>query len=228
VGDGRVVVAGRFNGPPGSGNGGYTAGLVAAQLPEPGGAAQVTLRTPPPLDTPLRVEHADGGVRAYHGDTLVAEAVPARLEGGPVPSVGYDEAVAASSAYPGFVEHPFPTCYVCGPERAAGDGLRIFPGPRPGDRTAAPWLVPPDVSALTGWAALDCPGGWAIIGPGRRYVLGRMTAQVLAVPPAGALCVVMGAVVSAEGRKAQVSSALYDLDGELLAQARSTWIAVAG
>ncbi|MEV4624044.1 hypothetical protein AB0J74_35700, partial [Asanoa sp. NPDC049573] len=24
-------------------------------------------------------------------------------------------------------DHPFPTCYVCGPERA--DGLRIFPGP---------------------------------------------------------------------------------------------------
>ena len=40
----------RFNGPPGSGNGGYTCGLVAGLL---GGPAEVTLRLPPPLGTPL-------------------------------------------------------------------------------------------------------------------------------------------------------------------------------
>ena len=26
-------------------------------------------------------------------------------------------------------EHPLPTCFVCGPARAKGDGLRIFAGP---------------------------------------------------------------------------------------------------
>jgi hypothetical protein len=227
VADRRITVAARFNGPPRSGNGGYTAGLVAAQLPDPGWAAQVTLRMPPPLDTPLQVTNATGGgVEAHHGDKLVAEAAPARLDAEPVPPVTWDQAVTASAEYPGFVEHPFPTCYVCGPERAVGDGLRIFPGPLPGGRTAAPWLVPAGVSALTAWAVLDCPGGWAIIGPGRPYVLGRMTARVLAVPPAGARCVVVGAVAATDGRKAQVGSALYDQDGELLAQARSTWIEI--
>jgi hypothetical protein len=53
-----------------------------------------------------------------------------------------------------------------------------------------------------------------------------MTARVLAVPPAGARCVVVGAVAATDGRKAQVGSALYDQDGELLAQARSTWIEI--
>ena len=132
----------------------------------------------------------------------------------------------AGTGYPGFADHPFPTCYVCGPRRATGDGLRIFPGPLPGGRTAAPWTVPADVSAVTLWAALDCPGGWAIIAPGRPYVLGRMAARVHAVPPGGARCVVTGVVARVEGRKATVRSALYAEDGTLLALARSTWISI--
>ena len=34
---------------------------------------------------------------------------------------------AGRPAYPGFIEHPFPTCFVCGPRRE--DGLRHLPGP---------------------------------------------------------------------------------------------------
>ena len=29
----------------------------------------------------------------------------------------------------GLHDHRYPTCFVCGPERAQGDGLRIFTGP---------------------------------------------------------------------------------------------------
>jgi hypothetical protein len=53
-----------------------------------------------------------------------------------------------------------------------------------------------------------------------------MEAKVEAVPPPGAECVVLGAVMGSQGRKAQVRSALYDSAGALLAQAHSTWIAV--
>lgn len=222
----EIIVAARFNGPPDSGNGGYTAGLVAAAIGAERTGAVVTLRTPPPLDTALRVHPARGGITVYHGDTLVVEATAAELDDEPAAAVAYEEAVAAADDYPGFADHPFPTCYVCGPQRAAGDGLRIFPGPLPGGRTAAPWTVPPDVSAVTLWAALDCPGGWSIIAPGRPYVLGRMAAAVVTVPPAGTQCVVKGAVDEVEGRKAVVRSALYGEDGSLLAQARSTWIAI--
>jgi hypothetical protein len=221
-----MIIEARFNGPAGSGNGGYTAGVVAAALGAARTGATVTLRLPPPLNTPLQVTRSDGRVTAHAGDRLVAEAEVAELTDEAVPPVTYDEAVAAATAYPGFAEHPFPTCYVCGPERQAGDGLRIFPGLLPDGRTAAPWTVPPDVSTITVWAALDCPGGWSIITPGRPYVLGRMTARADAVPEAGTACVVMGAVAEVDGRKAQVRSALYSADGALLAQARSTWIAI--
>jgi hypothetical protein len=221
-----MIIEPRYNGPAESGNGGYTAGLVAAALGGDYTGAVVTLRVPPPLATPLQVTPTDGGVRVHAGEQLVAEAAPATLRDEPVPPVSYEDAVAASTTYAGFVDHPFPTCYVCGPQRAEGDGLRIFPGALPDRRVAAPWTAPADVSSITAWAALDCPGGWSIIAPGRPYVLGRMTARVQGVPQPGGRYVVMGAVAQVEGRKAQVRSALFGADGALLAQASSTWIAI--
>lgn len=223
-----MLISRTFNGPPGSGNGGYTAGLVASQLDIPDGAvAEVTLRVPPPLETPLRVVPTPGGIEVYEegGGRLVAEAAAVPLDDPPPPGVSYDEAVDAAAGYAGFVEHPFPTCYVCGTQRP--DGLRIFPGPLPDGRgTAAPWHVPDGVSAVMVWAALDCPGGWAVLGPGRPYLLGRMAARVLAAPPVGTRCVVVGAVAATEGRKAYVGSALYGPGAEPLGYARSTWIAI--
>ena len=221
-----MIIEPRFNGPAGSGNGGYTAGLVAAALGAEHTGAVVTLRVPPPLATPLQVTRTDAGISVHAGEQLVAEAAPAALSDEPVLPVPYEDAVAASTGYAGLVDHPFPTCYVCGPQRAEGDGLRIFPGPLPDGRVAAPWTAPADVSSVTAWAALDCPGGWSIIAPGRPYVLGRMTARVQAVPAPGDRCVVLGEVAQAEGRKAQVRSALFGADGALLAQASSTWIAI--
>lgn len=220
----QIVIGTRFNGPPESGNGGYTAGLVAAALRNDATDTVVTLRQPPPLATPLRVDVTEAQVAVYDGDLLIAEGAPAVLDEPAVAPVTLTEAAAAAEAYAGFSDHPFPTCYVCGPGRE--DGLGIFPGPHAPGRTAAPWQVPEDVTTATVWGALDCPGGWSIIGPGRPYVLGRMTARVLAMPPSGSQCVVTGAVGEVEGRKATVRSAVYTDTGELLAQARAIWIAI--
>ncbi len=206
----------RFNGPPGSGNGGYCAGLFAAGAP-----VEVTLRLPPPLDLPLST--VDGAVRAPDG-TVVASLAPAPPVDAVVPPVPYPSAVEAAQRYEGFAEHPFPTCYVCGPERA--DGLRIFPGRLGDGTTAAPWTVPADVSGPTVWAALDCPGGWAVLGAGRPYVLGRIAVTLHRVPAPGEHCVVRGALDRSEGRKALVHTTLYGPDGAELARARATWIAV--
>lgn len=224
-----MIIERRFNGPPDTGNGGYTAGMLASHLmPGQATAVEVTLRVPPPLDTPLRVHDGDGQSTAYLDGQLVAEARRApELPDPPVPPVGFDEATRAAAGYPGLTEHPFPTCYVCGVDRPSGDGLRIFPGPLPDGRTAAPWEVPDDVTSATVWAALDCPGGWSIIGPGRPYVLGRITAVLGEVPPIGARCVLVGALISAEGRKAQVRTSLYrEGHPEPVARAAATWIAV--
>jgi hypothetical protein len=48
-----LVIPSRFCGPPGSGNGGYVCGRIAAYLDGP---VTVTLRRPPPLATPMTVE----------------------------------------------------------------------------------------------------------------------------------------------------------------------------
>ncbi|MGC5309515.1 hypothetical protein [Micromonospora zamorensis] len=209
----------RYNGPPGSGNGGWSAGVFAT---ETGGSepVEVTLRRPPPLETELTL--VDGAVRDPSGE-LVAEVRPAGVVDAVVPPVDLATAVAAAAHFPGLVEHPFPGCYVCGPQRA--DGLRIFPGRLPDGRTAAPFRAPEQVNEATVWAALDCPGGWAVLAPGRPYLLGRIAAVVTALPGPGDECVVTGELLGVDGRKALVRTSLYGPDGALLGAARATWIA---
>jgi hypothetical protein len=215
--NGPVIIASRFNGPPGSGNGGYSAGVFA----DGAGNVEVTLRRPPPLDTPFTRLGAE--VRAPDG-TVVAEVAPAAPVDVVVPPVGNGEAAVAARRFAGFADHPFPTCFVCGPRR--DDGLDIFPGRLEDGRTAAPWTVPDEVSVPLVWAALDCPGGWSVLSAGRPYVLGRLAVDVARLPEPGARCVVVGAMASTEGRKALVHSTLYGPDGAELARARATWIAI--
>jgi len=93
--------------------------------------------------------------------------------------------------------------------------------------TAAPWTVPAEVVPATVWAALDCPGGWAVLAPGRPYVLGRIAVLVDRMPVPDEQCVVVGAMTATAGRKALVQTALYSRDGTELARARATWIALA-
>lgn len=227
-----MIIESRYNGPADSGNGGWTAGCVAALLNQPAGGDQpaavtVTLRRPPPLETPLRAERADGQIRVYAPDgSLIAEAAPAIAPGNELEAISYLEAVEASVSYPGFANHPFPTCFVCGPRRQHGDGMRLFPGRIMEGMTAAPWRAPDDVSATMVWAALDCPGGWSVGIEARPYVLGRLTAHVATVPSPGDDCVVVGRLLRAEGRKADVATTLFGPDAAVLATARATWIAI--
>jgi hypothetical protein len=221
-----ITIARRFNGPPTTGNGGYSAGTVAALL-GPNTPARVTLRRPPPLATQMTVRHAAAGVEVYDGEDLVAVAAPDELAPDEVVAgVPLAQASSAARAYPGFSRHPFPTCFVCGPGRDPDDGLRIYPGRLDDGRTAAPFVAPMEISPVLMWAALDCPGGWAAPQDVRPYVLGTITARVLAVPMAGDECVAMGEVVSQHGRTATVRSTVYSPTGGLLAHARATWVAL--
>ena len=245
--DSPVVIPARFRGPTSSGNGGYTAGLVAerfANHPDPAPecpVVEVTLRKPPPLETDLAVEHLEGPTtRVLLGDAVVAEARCTAEELHPVEEVAWDDASAAMQDYPGFRSHPFPRCFVCGVAREEGDGLRIFPGPVGDGRVAATWtpheslavasdLLDPGVQRVgiaTAWAALDCVGGWSTDLEGRPMVLGRIAAQVDALPVVGEPHVVVGAELSSEGRKTFTASTIYDSDGRIVARARHTWIAI--
>jgi hypothetical protein len=221
---GPIVIGMRYNGPPGSGNGGYTAGLVAAHAPWE--VPEVTLRQPPPLETELAVAAADDVVRVTAPDgSLVAEARPSEVDG-VVPGVDHAAAVTASAGFSGFANHPFPTCFVCGPRRPDDDGLKIFPGRLADGRTAAPFLVPDGVTPDLIWAALDCPGGWAVPQEGRPYVLGRCAVRIDALPEPGDRCVVMGEMTGSDGRKAFARTALYSPAGEAIAISHSVWIAL--
>jgi hypothetical protein len=217
----ELVIDPRFNGPAGSANGGYTCGLVADLVD---GIAEVTLRRPPPLGRPLSVEQEDGRIVVRDGDAVVAEAVEAPFEVEVPEPPTYEEAARASSRYPGFDVHAFPTCFVCGPEREVGDGLRIFAGPLGDGRVAAPW-TPTEVDRHVVWAALDCPGAIAVGFPNRgETLLGRFSAHIDELPEVGEACVVVGWPLGEEGRKLYAGTALYGEGGRPLARAKATWV----
>ena len=210
-----ILIDPRFNGPRGSANGGYTCGLLAAQVGEP---AEITLRAPPPLARPLRFD----GSRLWDGETLIAEARRTDEALTPPPVVSFKDAERASRAYPGFEEHAYPTCFVCGPAR--DDGLGLFTGPLDGDLLATPW-VPKETARELVWAALDCPGAIAVGWSGRgEWLLGRMAGRVDDIPQIGERCVVTARAAGREGRKGFASTAAYGEDGRLLGVSSQTWI----
>jgi hypothetical protein len=235
-----LTVPARFNGPPDSGNGGWTCGLVAEAASVSGlEGPTVSLKAPPPLEVAMVLEPDEEGLRLRDGDRLVALARPGPLlpasEVDPGPAVGPATAQQAEARYPGLRSHPFPTCFVCGPDRAPGDGLRIFPGRLDDDRVASTWTPDPSVAGGDGsvgtpvtWAALDCVGGWSSDLENRPMVLAAMAAELVGSPPqAGTAYVVVGRLVRSEGRKTWTVSGMYDAAGGLVARAQHLWIAFA-
>ena len=219
-----LTIDARYNGPDGSANGGYTCGRIAALLD---GRAEVTLRSPPPLERALVVERNGDGLRVLDGEALVAEAVPATVEVELPDAPSYEDAEAAAARYPGFAEHAFPRCFVCGPERVPGDGLRVFAGPLGDGRFAATW-TPTEVRPELVWAALDCPGAIAVGFPDRgETLLGRFAVGIDEPPEPGERCVVLAWSLGEDGRKLYAATALFGDDGRPLARARATWIAPA-
>jgi len=216
-----MIVDARYSGPDGSGNGGYVGGLLAGELAAD--TVTVTLRQPPPLARELQVDRDESGngVRLWDGERLIAEALAGAIVVPPVPAVPYEVALEGAEKYRAAESHPFPRCFVCGPERE--DGMGLEPGPVGEGLVASPW-TPEDPSYELLWAALDCPGGWSCFQPGRPALLGTMTAQVVELPEDGERCVVMGLARSREGRKLHAATAAYGADGRLLGRAEQIWI----
>ena len=227
-----VRVERRFQGPERSGNGGYVAGLVGTALAAELGTEtvpKVTLRMPPPLEKDLELKPG----LLTDGDAVVAEAVQVDsdfLADATIDPVLPDEAREAEASYRGLQNHPFPSCFVCGPSNP--QGLQLKPGPIGDGRTACTWKPAAElgtgglIDELFLWAALDCPGGWTIDLEGRPSVLGQLTASIDARPRVGEECVALGRYLGEDGRKTFTASTLYDADGRVLARAKHTWITV--
>jgi hypothetical protein len=236
--DGSVTIDPRFNGPPQSGNGGYTCGRLALFVDA--AAAEVTLRLPPPVGRELEVERVDGGGAVLRdGDAVVAEARPAEVAADAPQPVDCAEAIHAEKDSPFLDEttHPFPTCFVCGPARTAGDGLRIFAGPvAQRDVFGAPWTPDAALAGADGalpselvWAALDCPTSVPVANDPddpdfRPIVLARLAARILAPVRAGRPHTIVSWPIEIDGRKRYAGAALHTDAGELVAVSRALWI----
>jgi hypothetical protein len=218
----------RFCGPPGRANGGYTAGLIARHA---GGAVTVRLERPVPIDMPLELRTTDEGALELHASgQRLARAEHAKLTLAAPPAPDYLAALEASRRYIGFQRHAFPACFVCGPERLRGDGLRIFAGSS-GQQVAAPWVPDESLGEADGkvaaefmTAALDCPGYFAARNDGVPMLLGEFTARIDRRVHVDEPCVLVGWRLAVSGRKYEVGTALYDEDGEACARARAVWI----
>jgi hypothetical protein len=97
---------------------------------------------------------------------------------------------------------------------------------------AAPWVPHSSVAGADGlvrpefvWAALDCPGAFAVgFSSLGKVMLGRLTAELHAPVRAGEQYVVTGWPLGQDGRKLYAGTALTSAAGELCGLARATWI----
>ena len=204
----------RFNGPPGSGNGGYACGLVAGLL---GGPAEVTLRLPPPLGTPLRWD----GERLLDGDARGGRGrgwptwTSSRLRRCPSPRRRRRRAATRASS-----GTPSPPASSAGRSATTATGCGSSPrrsrartsSPRRGSRTRSrrrssgrPSTVPARSPSAGTRAASRCSGGWP--------------REVRELPRSGERCVVVAKPLGEDGRKLYAATALYGEDGGLLGRA---------
>ncbi|MDV6235567.1 hypothetical protein CH379_008010 [Leptospira ellisii] len=189
-----ITISSKFCGPPLSGNGGFSAGSAAKKLNSL--SSTVKIKAPIPLNVELGLSFDPDAYSALvdiSSGSVAVEAEPApdfRLD---LPQPVSQDAIAeASKNYLGFVEHPFPSCFVCGPERKERDGMRIFSGKipdQPGFKHLhaanwEPWKELGDDSGLIRkeviWAALDCPGGFAVsVEDPQMIVLAKLSGRIL-------------------------------------------------
>jgi hypothetical protein len=226
-----ITIARRFNGPAGSGNGGYVCGLMANLIDGPSEAA---LRAPPPLEKPLTLTRdEDGAVALRDGDALIGEAKPIAFDLAAPPAPTLEQARAAATRYAGLSYHRYPTCFVCGTGRPHHDGLDIFTGPVEGrDMVACTWTPAADLSDANGvvrpefiHAALDCPSYWALPHAGKPALLARLASSIDApLPRAGEELIVAAWPISSDGRKHRGAAALYTASGALIARSEALWI----
>lgn len=226
-----VTIDKRFCGPKHSANGGYAAGVFAQLIDGP---AEVTLKSPPPLDAPILLQEADGGYDAVYDGGVIASARPAVVE---IDAPELPDDTGVQCAQDAFLSdsdgvHLIPYCFVCGNRREAGDGLRIFSGAVPDSPVNADfWAPTPDLADGDGyvrpeflWAALDCPSAFAMRNWPALSLLGRLSVDVRRRPKAGERLVAAGWPRGQDGRKLFSSSALYTSDKEIIAAANAVWV----
>ena len=225
-----IVIPHRYRGGSTAANGGYAAGVLAERLSSD---VRIRFRLPVPLDVALTLKSVSGGLHVMAGEDWVAEAYAERLDLALPAPPSCAEVEAGQAHYRSSGEQGFAHCFVCGPERQAGDGLRIFTAQLESGRiAAAPWRPDPAFAGEDGylakrfvWGALDCPAAVAAWFLDERMMLtGELHGAVVGRVRAGEKHICVAWPIKAEGRKISAGSAVYSADGTLKAFARSIWI----
>lgn len=218
----------------GMGQGGYTSYAFASAIDEP---VTVALRSPIPLETDLDVVHLDDRwhlVDPSAPETVILEATRWEPDFALTTPVTIDAAHEARRAFPLAPEdHPAPHCLSCGFNERS---LHVHAGPLGDGRWATPFHAPEwatidgevDLSLL--WMAMDCSCGWYIAHEGehRQAVTVQFAVQVHddIVPETDyALVAWQGDYdIGWDGRKRGAAAALFDANGNCVAQSRSFWV----
>ena len=231
-----VRIGDRFQGPTGSGQGGWTAQRFTAGIDPP---VTIALRAPVPLETDLAVVPDGDEWRLVDpaGPTTVMIARPWDPVFATTAPVPVPEAAAARRRFSELVaEHPVPSCFSCGTRH---DSMRVQAGPLADGRFATDWQPPDWAVAGDGsvdpgvlWAALDCAAAWYVANSGRPRLV--VTAQYAVeitgrIEPDATYSLVSWAgqhPAEWDGRKRHGASAAVAADGPCVARAASFWIAL--
>ncbi len=224
----KITIEQRHQGPFGSANGGYVAGLLGDALR--GAPSSVRIHRPVPVDTPVYVYRRGDTAFIRHNDQTVAtaELVDASIETTEYVSV----ADVLTAPEPTLDMGMFAGCFVCGQPTPEGLGVRAKA--LPDGRFAAIWhpgesrhITEPKVPAVYLRSALDCPGGFAALTANQTLALtGTLTSRIEFLPDADSTLVVVGEATHADGRKLGAVSTIYADSGELVASASAVWIAI--
>ena len=227
-----LTVAARFCGPPGTANGGWLSGRLAAEVDA--ATVSVRLRRPTPLERPLDLRRDGDAVELLDDGELLARAEPAELDLEVPPAPSPEVAAAAAAALPLRTDHPFPACFGCGPHRRPGDAVAALLGPLPDrpDLWAGLWRPTAELPSAGGeaapeavWAALDCPSSQPLT-TGVPHVLGTLVARQERPVRLDADHVLLAWAMGGDGRRATSASAVVGPDGEVCARARAIWFAL--
>lgn len=245
-----IRIGGWFQGPTGSGQGGWTSQRFLAALGDlTDRPLTASIRAPIPLEVDLTI-HAlqPGDVREQTwelrdpDDTVIVTARSWDPVFADTDPVSIDEARAARERFAEIVvEHPVPSCFSCG---QMSDSMQVHAGPLGAgdfldDRFATDWTVPEwavdsagrvDPGAL--WAAIDCCAAWWV-GWSREHrtalTVQYAVEELHPIEPGATYALVgWGGDHDPEwdGRKRHAASAAFDAEGRCVARSVSFWISV--
>lgn len=224
----KITIEKIHQGPTGSANGGYVAGLLGDALR--GQPSTVKIHRPIPVDTPVFIYRHGDSAFIRHDQEVIATA---ELTDETIPTTEFVEPDRVLEGVEADLDMAmFAECFVCGTPAPRGLGVEVRA--LPDGRFAAVWhpdrsshIDGPLVDARYLRSALDCPGGFAALTANQTLaVTGTLTSRIEFLPEVDSPLVVVGESTWADGRKLGAVTSIYTDSGELVATASAIWISI--